>query len=152
MRLIDKVKVLCLRERGSSLVELALVTPILLALMLGAVDVGRAYYLSMEVVGAAHAGAAYGVVKPSDTTGIQAAAAADAPDVPGLTVGTPSYGCECSDGSSYSANCTTTPSCVSNVVYRVNVTANATYKTWFPWPGIPSTFNLSSSASMRSGG
>jgi Flp pilus assembly protein TadG len=152
MRLIREAKQLCLQQQGSSLVELALVTPVLLMLLLGAVDVGRAYYLSMEVVGAAHAGAAYGVVKPSDSTGIQAAAAADASDVPSLTVGTPTYGCECSDGSSYSASCTTTPSCVTNVVYRVSVTASATYKTWFPWPGIPSTFNLSSSASMRSGG
>lgn len=152
MHFFSKMKMMLDEDRGSSLAELALVTPLLLLLLFGAVDVGRAYYLSMEVVGAAHAGAVYGVVNPSDITGIKAAAAADAPDVPGLTVTTPTYGCECSDGTSYSASCGTTPTCATNVVYRVNVTATATYQTWFPWPGIPTTFNLSSSASMRSGG
>jgi Flp pilus assembly protein TadG len=152
MAFIYKAKALYAQEQGSSVLELSLITPLLLLLLFGAIDVGRAYYLSMEVVGAAHAGATYAVGRPSDTTGIRAAALADAPDVPGLTVSTPTYGCECSDGGSYSANCGTTPTCSNNVVYLVKVTATATYKSWFPWPGLPPTFSMSNSASMRSGG
>lgn len=152
MRFFQALKARCAQEQGSSLVELALTAPFLLLLLFGAIDIGRVYYLSMEVVGAAHAGAEYAVGNPTDTAGIQAAAAADAPNVPGLTTGTPTYGCECSDGTSYSANCGTTPTCLNNVVYRVSVTATATYQTWFPWPGIPKSFTLSNSASMRSGG
>jgi hypothetical protein len=76
--------------------------------------------------------------------------------VPGLSVGTPTYGCECADGSSYSASCASTPkSCPNslNVVYRVNVTVSGTYKPLFPWPGMPSSsMTISSSASMRSAG
>ena len=145
-------KMLWSLEEGSSLVELALVSPVLLLVLLGAVDFGRAYYMAMEVAGAAHAAAEYAVQSPTDTTGIQAAATDDAPDVPNLTVATPTYGCECSDGTGYSANCSTTPTCTNNYVSRVRVTVSATYSPWFPWPGIPSSVPLSNSATMRSGG
>src|ERR1035438_6177298 len=109
-------------EDGASLVELALVFPIFVLLLLGSVDFGRAYYLSTEVAGAAHAGALYGSRNPTDTTGITTAAQDDAPDVSNLSVATPTYGCECADGSSYSASCGTIPtSCPNNigVVYVV---------------------------------
>ena len=140
------------RDDGGSLVELSLTLPLFFLLLFGAVDFGRAYYLAMEIAGAAHAGAEYGAQNPTDTAGMQAAATADAPDVPGLTVTMPSYGCECSDGTSFSANCTTTPMCTTNVVYRVTVSVSATYKPIIPWPEIPSSMILSNSATMRSGG
>lgn len=139
-------------EHGSSLVETALLTPLLLLLLIGTADLGRAIYTAMEVAGAAQAGAEYGMQKPSDTAGIQSAALNSAPDVSSQMVVTPQYGCECSDGTSYTASCTTTPVCASNVVYRVNVSVSTTYKPWFTWPGIPSSMQLSNSAAMRSGG
>lgn len=139
-------------EEGSSLVELGLLTPVLLLMTLGALDFGRAYYLGMEVTGAAHAGAEYAVQNPTDTAGIQAAVAKDAPNVPNLSVAAPKYGCECSDGTLYSANCASIPSCTTNYVYRIDVGVSASYKPLFPWPGLPSNINLASSASMRSGG
>lgn len=139
-------------EQGSSLVEIALLTPVLLLVMLAVVDFGRAYYLAMEVAGAAHAGAEYAIQNPTDATGIKVAAINDAPNVPNLSVTTPTYGCECSDGTLYSANCSSTPTCTTNYVYRIDVKTSAAYKPLFPWPGIPSNLNLSSSASMRSGG
>ncbi len=139
-------------DHGSSLVEVALVIPVLLLLLLGTVDFGRVYYLAMEIAGAAHAGAEYGFQNPTDATGIQAAAMHDAPDVPNLAVATPAYGCECSDGSSFSANCSSTPRCTNNIVYRVSVNVSTTFTPWFPWPGIPSTISLSNSATMRGGG
>jgi Flp pilus assembly protein TadG len=140
-------------EHGASLVELALLMPLFLLLLLGTVDFSRALYLSMEIGGASHAAAIYGAQNPIDTTGMQNAAQNDAPNVPNLSVGTPTYGCECSDGTGYSANCSTTPTCTGTTeVYRVNVTVTATYKPLFPWPGVPSPMAFSSSASMRSGG
>jgi Flp pilus assembly protein TadG len=129
------------------------VLPLFPLLIFGAVDFGRAFYLSVEIVGAAQAAAAYGSQNPTDTAGIQNAARDDAPNVPSLTAGTPSYGCECSDGTSYSASCSIKPACSSNTeVQRVNVTVTGTYSPWFPWPGLPSSMTLSSSASIRSGG
>ncbi len=138
-------------ECGASLVELAVMLPLFLLLLFGAVDFGRAYYLAEEVAGAARAGAEYGAENPTDTTGITKAATDDAPDVAGLSVATPTYGCECSNGTSFTASCTSTPTCANNVVYRVTVTVSATYTPLFPWPKIPSTISLSSTAVMRSG-
>ena len=135
-------------DGGASLVELAIVLPLFMLLMAVAVDLGRAYYLVLEIQGAANAAAAYGAQKPTDTAGMKTVAQDNAPNVPGLTVNTPTYGCECYDGTSYSANCTVTPSC-SDTVNRVNVTVTATYKPLFPWPAIASTMSFSSSASMR---
>jgi Flp pilus assembly protein TadG len=139
-------------DEGSSVVEVALTVPILFLMLVGVVDFGRAYYLAMEVAGAAHAGAEYGVQSPSDATGIKAAAKADAPDVPNLTVATPVYGCECSDGTSFSSNCANKPTCAANLVYSVKVTVSTSYKTLFPWPGLPTAVPISNSATMRSGG
>jgi Flp pilus assembly protein TadG len=139
-------------ERGASLVEMAFVLPIFLLLLFGAVDFGRAYYLAIEIAGAAHAGVEYGVQNPSDSAGIESAATADAPDVKNLVVGAPVYGCECSDGSQYSTSCGSKPtSCTYNVVYVVSLTVSASYSPLFPWPKIPSSLSLSSTAKMRSG-
>jgi Flp pilus assembly protein TadG len=139
-------------ENGASLVELAVMLPLFMLLLFGSVDLGRAYFLVTEVAGAAHAGAEYGVQDPTDTTGIEAAATDDAPNVANLTVGAPTYGCECSDGTAFTANCTSAPTtCSHNVVYRVSVTVSATYRPVFPWPLLPSSYSLSSTAVMRSG-
>lgn len=138
-------------ERGASLVELAVILPLFLLLLAGAVDFGRAYFLAVEIAGAARAGAEYGAQNPTDTAGITKAVQVDAPDVAGLSVGTPSYGCECSDGTSFSSSCAAKPTCTYNVVYRVTVTVSATYTPIFPWPKIPSSMALSSTATMRSG-
>jgi Flp pilus assembly protein TadG len=137
-------------EHGASLVEVALVLPVLILILLGVVDFGRAYYLSNEVAGAAHAGAVYGSQYPTDTTGMQTAAAANAPDVSGLTT-TASYGCECSDGSDASTSCATVPSCSTNIVYYAKVKASVAYSPWFPWPGIPSSIAIADTVEMRSG-
>ena len=140
-------------ECGASLVEMALLLPLFAVILFAAIDFGRACYLAIEIQGAARAGAVYGSRSPTDTTGIQAVAEDDAPDVPNLTVGTPAYGCECSDGTNYSASCATTPSCSGKTeVYRVDVKVTGTYTPLLPWPGIPSTMNFSSTASMRSAG
>lgn len=140
-------------DGGASLVQLALLMPLFMLLLLGVVDFGRAFYLAMEVAGAAHAGAIYGSRNPTDTTGMKTAAQDDAQNVPSLTVNTPTYGCECSDGTSYSASCGTTPACTGlTEVYRVNVTATAPYSPLFPWPGVPSSMSFSTSAAMRSPG
>jgi len=141
-------------EQGASLVEMAVVLPLFVLMLFGAVDFGRAYYLAIEVAGAAQAAAEYGSQNPTDTTGMQTAAKDDAPAVT-LTFPTLSYGCECPDGSSYSASCASKPSsCPSSlsVVYRVNVTVQGAYTPIFPWPGIPSSMSITSSASMRSAG
>jgi Flp pilus assembly protein TadG len=137
-------------ECGSSLIEMAFIMPLLLLILFGVVDFGRAYYLAIEVAGASRAGAVYGSQYPTDTTGMTNATTLNAPDVPGIS-GAPSWGCECSDGSNQVASCSSIPSCSTNIVYYVTVKASAPYRPLFPWPGIPTSIPLSNSATMRSG-
>jgi Flp pilus assembly protein TadG len=139
-------------ESGSSLVELALVLPVLFLLLLGVADFGRAYYLGMEVSQAANSAALYGSQAPSDTAGIASAAVADAQDVAGFTTSsvTVTSGCECSDGSSPSLGCSAKPTCSTNSVTYVQVDTVATYKATFPYPGIPASIVLRGKARMRS--
>ncbi len=47
-------------QAGQSLVEVALLTPLLLAMVLGSIELGRYAYLSILVGNAAHSGALYG--------------------------------------------------------------------------------------------
>ena len=141
-------------ETGAGLVELAFVLPLFPLLLFGAIDFGRAFYLSVEVAGAAQAAAVYGAQNPTDTAGMLTAAQEDAPNVPNLSVATPVYGTECPDGTQYTAGTSTMPTCSGypKGVYRVNIKVTATYSPWFPWPGIPSSISLGNTASMRSGG
>ena len=59
-------------ERGFALIEFALVLPLLAILVLGAVDVGRAYALSSRLTNAAREGARFGQYAPEQvaTTGV----------------------------------------------------------------------------------
>lgn len=135
---------------GSSFIELALLLPFLFFLFVGAVDLGRLYFMCVEVAGAAQAGALYGVQNPSDTSGMQTAASAGASSLSGITT-TASYGCECSDGSSVTASCGTTPSCTYNYVNYVDVSSSVQYTPIFNYPGLPSNMTLTRETRMRVG-
>jgi Flp pilus assembly protein TadG len=59
------------QEHGQSLVELALVLPVLLLLLLGLVDFGRVYYATVSLYDAAEEGAIYAAAFPDDALGAQ---------------------------------------------------------------------------------
>jgi hypothetical protein len=52
-------------ERGQGLVELALALPLLLLILLGIADLGRAFYYTVMITGAAREAAAYAAGNPS---------------------------------------------------------------------------------------
>jgi len=58
-------------ERGSTMVESALVLLTFLLLLIGTVDFGQLIYFHQSLVERARAAARYGAVNPSDTAGIQ---------------------------------------------------------------------------------
>ena len=62
-------------EKGQSLVEVALAMPILILIMAGILDVGRAYFTYISLSDAAAEGAAYAANHPSDTVEIKERAA-----------------------------------------------------------------------------
>src|SRR5688572_30031486 len=54
------------KQRGQSVVELALVTPMLLFLLIGTLDLGRVFYALMAVSNSAYNGAFHASVTPAD--------------------------------------------------------------------------------------
>jgi Flp pilus assembly protein TadG len=61
----------CSRKRGQTLVEWALVLPVLLLIVLVVLDLGRAVYYYSVVHNAAREGARYGSIHPTDEDGIR---------------------------------------------------------------------------------
>jgi Flp pilus assembly protein TadG len=153
-----KIKRENLREAqgGTSLLEMAFMLPILLLLIMVAVDFGRAYFITIEVSNAALAGAQYGALNPADTAGMQTAASADAADVPLMTA-TATSGCMCADGTGtpqVPCNLASLPTCGSGtrLVNFVTVNTQATYTPFFSFPGIfPAGFTIKGKATFPTG-
>ncbi len=61
-------------NRGQTLVEFALVIPILLLLSVAIFDLGRAVYYTSVLHNAAREGARYGIIHPNDVTGMERSA------------------------------------------------------------------------------
>ncbi|MBN2392125.1 MAG: pilus assembly protein [Anaerolineae bacterium] len=57
--------------RGQSIIEFALVLPIIIMLMLGLLDFGRAFFTLIALDDAADEGASYASIRPNDVDGIQ---------------------------------------------------------------------------------
>ena len=96
-------------ECGQSAFELALLTPFVLAMLVGVIELGRYAYISILVGNAARAGAAYGaqtLAQAADTTGILKAADNDfqnnGQNVSKLTI-TSSIACGCDSGGNIAA-------------------------------------------------
>lgn len=136
------------QDRGQSLVETALIFPILITFLIGAADLARVARASISVANAAKAGAQYASRSnqiPLDTAGIQAVAAAEAPNLTLNTV--PSYSCVCSDGSA--STCQPTDCLSSHKEETITVTTQATVKPIMKLPGLPPTWTISGKAIQR---
>jgi Flp pilus assembly protein TadG len=149
-RLLQRVVSIAHTADGSSLVELAFVMPVLVLVLMGTADFGRAYTVAIQVQSAAEAGALYGSQNSTDTAGMITAAKLDGSSVKGIAA-TAVYGCECPDGTSASASCGTLPTCSANTVNYIDVGVSATYVPLLPYPGIRSTFALTGRSRMRAG-
>jgi len=148
--LIARFAMLARRQDGNSLIETALVLPVLLLLLAGAVDIGRSFRAAMVVNAAAQTGAVYGIHSPTDVAGMVVAAKTDTSTFITVT-STATYGCECPGGGVTAiAACSSEPSCDPlNSVYYVEVDTAATYTPMIPWPGIPATIPLTAKVRLR---
>lgn len=122
-------------SRGQSLMEFAVLTPVLLMFLLLAADFGRAFTAYIAISGAAREGASYGsdsLVQATSTGAISAAALADAPTIWGTaptvssTTGTDAYG-----------------------YTYVQVTVNYTFTPLTALPPIPSSVAMTRTVRMR---
>lgn len=137
------------RQAGTSFIEAAILVPVMLLLCCGTMDFARIVYAGIEIAGAARAGVQYGALTPGhagDTSGMIAAAKAEAADLGSSVTATASNFCACSGTTTTcSSSCSggTTPD------GYVTVTANYTFNTVVNYPGVPQTVVLSRTAKMR---
>jgi len=140
-------------ERGAALVELALSTPLLVVMVVGAVDFARAFYTAMELTNAARAGAQYASrsVMGFDTGTTQSVAAAASPQIATYTVDTPTQTCTCNIGATASAHGDCTAACPAGQYLAVYITVT-TRKAFSPvmrFPGVPSSVTIERTVTMR---
>jgi Flp pilus assembly protein TadG len=124
-------------ERGAAAVEFALVLPLLVLLVAGIIDFGRAYYLQASLAGAAREGVRVMALK--NDAGLARAAVRSA--VGGITL---------SD-----AQIQVTPgtgSCLSTATTTATATVAITYSTPFVSHLFGATLNLHGKGVMRCGG
>jgi len=137
-------------DSGQSILETALVAPLLIIILVGAAEFGRLAFAAVEVSNAASAGARYGAQNgstASDSTGISNAAANDAGNLTGLST-TSSISCICSDGTA--ASCTDNSACsTSNIEESVTVSSQASFDPLIHLPGFPKTFTLKGQAIQK---
>ncbi len=69
------------RERGQSMIELAMSITVLMVLLAGTIDLGRAFIAWLAMRDAAQEGASYASFHPADTSGIEARVRATFADV-----------------------------------------------------------------------
>ena len=137
-------------ENGQTLLEVALLTPLLLLLLVGIFEVGRFAYYSIEVSNAARAAVQYGaqsLADAKDTPKISLAATNDSPDLSGLTVNSTVL-CACSESPSSYVPCPAL-GCTGHPVVFIQVDTNATITPFFHYPGFPTTFPVNGHAMMR---
>ena len=143
-------------QDGQSAVELALLAPVLVIILLVLIDLGRLFYLSIEVNGAARAGVQYGAQSPAtavDNAGMVQAAKKDANEIANKWWGTatnfnafPTHFCQCSDGS---ASTCAAGACATQQFTFVQVDTVADFKPLSKYIGLPTSITLHGKAIMR---
>ncbi len=126
--------------------------PVLILLLLVALDFARMFNMSMAVTDAARAGAQWGAqnrTNAANALGMEQAACnsmADYSCTPGSNTTASSF-CQCA-GSSGTISCTNPGGC-NNVQNFVTVTASTTFSTVLPYPGLSSSVPMSASVTMQ---
>ena len=149
-------------EAGGALVELAVALPVLVVVFAATIDFARVFYVSMALTNAARAGAQYGAHNPAQSGNITAmqTTAQNATNTTGITAVASRF-CQCATNTgaftatSPTPNNCTSPSITScgvqsHLVVTVTVTVTKTFTTIITgFPAIPSSVNLSRTATMR---
>ena len=140
-------------SNGQSLVEFALVVPLLLLLLIGAIEIGRAAYYSIAVTNAARSAVQYGAQSPvfaADNNGIKQAALDDAPML-NLADITLSNHYECPDGSAAPSPPGPTDCGGGRFIPYLKVNTQMQLALLVGFPGLPQSFSLKGEAIMRIG-
>lgn len=136
-------------EEGSALVEFSLTMPVVVLFCMAAISFALVIQQDIALTDAVAAGTKYGANgHGNDLAGMKSAATAAGSGVSGLAVTATKY-CSCSPGGAAIA-CTTTcyPFPITPAQY-VTVTATAPAPLLFAVTGLPSSFPLSASSTLR---
>ena len=136
---------------GQSVAEMALVTPLLLLMLVGTIEIGRFAYYGIEVSSAARAGVQFGAQSLADSrdlTGITQAAQNDAPEVPELNVRARDR-CACSNSPATLVGCPAFACAPGHALVFLQVDTTANIKPLFRYPGLPARFVARGHAVMR---
>lgn len=157
--------------QGGAIVEVALASPLMVLMMLGAFELGRVAHHAIEVENAARAGASYGSNNSGSSTdfpNIIQAAKNDAPDLTNLSA-TPGSACVCETLDTSTGNATFYPtsgtvvcsdplikSCnaesatsVQIGIRYVSVSSQATVNSVFHVGSLPTSYNANGYSFMR---
>ena len=138
-----------LHQRGSVIVEFALLITFLLLFFLTIVDFSKCTSDSMALDAAAQAGARYGAAEgnSNDTAGMATAATAAAPAVSGMAI-TASTFCTCTSGGAL-VSCATTCNTYDLPIQYVKVQTSVTQPLLFHFGGIPLNIQMTATAVLR---
>ena len=141
------------RTEANAMIEVSIVLPIIILLMLGALDYGLLLQQYMRIVDSARAGAMVGTMKgqTNNLTAMQAAATAAAPGIAGYSA-TAINVCTCAPGSavvSCSAGSCPGYGNSGNPAEYAQVTATATLPMIFGLRGLPASYPVKSVARVR---
>jgi len=134
-------------DSGASVVEFAVVAPLLALLLVGIIEIGRFATLAIVASNAARAGAQYGaqnLTTARDLTGMESAATADGQN---LSNWTPTASYLCSVNGSALETCPS--SLAPKTVYYVKVQVTGTFKSLLDYPALPKQVPVSGSAIMQ---
>jgi Flp pilus assembly protein TadG len=139
------------RTDGNIAVDLAFIVPVILGLIIAALDFGQAFQEKLRLENAARAGAQYALLlgyKKQDTASVIQKARDDANDTTSALTINANYYCSCLDGSS--TDCATGTCPVGEVPMRyIHVDVRNTYTMIFDYPGFPASIDLTGDADMR---
>ena len=149
---------------GAAAIELALLAPILMLLVLGAVELGRAINHKMQLASAARAGAAYALLSTFDATtdlsgvlsgncstsglpAIQVTMCSATNLTSSAVTAIPTRFCECDGTGGTLATCT--DACTGTLRDYITVTVTETFSTVISYPGIETPIALTESLTVR---
>jgi Flp pilus assembly protein TadG len=126
-------------REGLGAIELGFIAPVLLALLLGVLDFGMAFWQQMEIANAADAGAQWGMGNAYNGSSITTVAQS-ATNLSSVNVSSTNP-CGCASNTGVSSGYGTPPSCTacpdgSTAQTYIVVNTRICYSTLFHWPGL----------------
>lgn len=143
--------------RGLAAVEFGLAAPILILLLVGLVDFGMLFYASLQVQGAASAGAEYASVHGMDSAGITSAVQQTSilNQTVTMSTGSPSEICGCTntgtmvEEGTFSGSCSVYTTCTGGGGAYAKVAVQLSYSPMLPYPWARSPVTLTGLAYRR---